>query len=46
MEDGNSIQIADECKKEGFNNIYTSALRKVRDGIISMEEVDRTTSGH
>ena len=29
MEDGNSIAIADQAAKEGFNNLRQSALQKV-----------------
>ena len=46
MEDGNSIQIAEACAKAGYNNIFQSALRKVKAGITSLEELDRVTSGH
>lgn len=46
MEDGNSIQIAEICQQQGFNNIFQSALRKVKAGVTSLEEVDRVTSGH
>lgn len=46
MEDGNSIQIAEVCAKEGFNNIFQSAMVKVKNGMTSLEEVDRVTSGH
>ena len=46
MEDGNSIQIAEACTKAGYNNIFQSALRKVKAGITSLEELDRVTSGH
>ncbi len=46
MEDGNSIEIAEACQKEGYNNIFQSALKKVRDGLTSIAEVDRVTSGH
>jgi len=34
------------CKEEGFNNIFQSALIKVKNGLTSLEEVDRVTSGH
>lgn len=43
MEGGNSIQIADQARKEGFNNLRTSALRKVAAGFISLEEANRVT---
>ena len=46
MEDGNSLEIAAVCKREGFNNIFQSALLKVKKGLTSLEEVDRVTSGH
>ena len=46
MEDGNSIEIADACTKEGFKNVFESALVKVKNGLTSLEEVDRVTSGH
>ncbi|WP_308366584.1 MULTISPECIES: type IV-A pilus assembly ATPase PilB [unclassified Microbulbifer] len=43
MEGGNSIQIADRARKEGFNNLRTSALRKVVMGVTSLEEANRVT---
>ncbi|WP_444902935.1 type IV-A pilus assembly ATPase PilB [Microbulbifer sp. CnH-101-E] len=43
MEGGNSIQIADQARMEGFNNLRASALRKVVMGIISLEEANRVT---
>lgn len=46
MEGGNAIQIADVAKKEGFNNLRTSALMKVAQGITSLEEANRVTSEH
>ena len=46
MEDGNSIEIAEACAKEGFKNIFESAMVKVKNGLTSLEEVDRVTSGH
>lgn len=46
MEDGNSIEIADQCRKEGFNDLYRSGLQKVMAGVTSLEEVSRVTSGH
>lgn len=46
MEDGNSIQISEVSEREGFNNIFQSALRKVKSGLTSLDEVDRVTSGH
>ncbi len=46
MEEGNSIQIADQCRKEGFNDLHRSGLVKVMSGLTSLEEVNRVTSGH
>lgn len=46
MEDANSIEIADECRKQGFNDISRSGLVKVMAGVTSLEEIDRVTSGH
>ena len=46
MEEGNSIQIGDQCRKEGFNDLHRSGLKKVMQGLTSLEEVNRVTSGH
>lgn len=46
MEGGNAIQIADVARKEGFNNLRTSALKKVAQGVTSLEEANRVTSEH
>ena len=43
MENGNSIQLAEQAKKEGFNDLRLSGLQKVREGIISLEELNRVT---
>ncbi len=43
MEGGNSIEIADRAKVEGFNNLRRSALMKAAQGLISLEEVNRVT---
>lgn len=44
MEGGNSLQLAELCRREGFSSIHQSALSKVKQGITSMAEVDRVTS--
>ena len=31
---------------EGFNDLRTSGLKKVKDGLTSLEEVNRVTTGH
>ncbi len=46
MDGGNAIQIADAANKAGFNNLRTSALIKVAQGVTSLEEANRVTSGH
>ncbi len=46
MEEGNSIQIADQCRAEGFNDLHRSGLVKAMQGVTSLEEINRVTSGH
>jgi len=46
MADGNSIEIADQAKKEGFNDLRRSGLDKVKAGVTSLAEVNRVTTGH
>jgi len=41
MQDGNSIEIADQARKEGFNNLRQSALEKVAKGLTSLDEANR-----
>ncbi|MFL0796828.1 MAG: type IV-A pilus assembly ATPase PilB [Cellvibrionaceae bacterium] len=43
MAEGNSIEIADQAKKHGFNNLRISGLRKVVEGLTSLEEANRVT---
>ncbi len=43
MEGGNAIDLADQAKKEGIPDIRESGLKKVMDGITSLEEVNRVT---
>jgi len=43
MEDGNALQIADQAKKDGVPDLRASGLKKVRDGITSLEEINRVT---
>ncbi|MFT6655081.1 MAG: type IV pilus assembly protein PilB [Marinomonas primoryensis] len=44
MEDGNSIEISDAARQEGFDDLRTSALKKVAQGITSLEEANRVTT--
>ena len=43
MENGNSLAIAAQAQKEGFNNLRQSALMKCAQGVTSLEEVNRVT---
>lgn len=43
MEEGNSIQLADQAAKEGIHDLRQSGLRKVKDGVTSLEELNRVT---
>ncbi|EAT11508.1 type IV-A pilus assembly ATPase PilB [Bermanella marisrubri] len=44
MEGGNAMQIADVARKEGFANLRNSALKKVCQGVTSLEEANRVTA--
>ncbi len=46
MEDGNAIDLADAARSEGFNDLRRSGLLKVMQGVTSLAEIDRVTSGH
>ncbi|MGD8937534.1 MAG: type IV-A pilus assembly ATPase PilB, partial [Thiogranum sp.] len=43
MENGNAIQLADQARSEGVADLRESGLKKVRDGITSLEEINRVT---
>ena len=43
MEEGNSIDISVQMRKDGFNDLRTSGLVKVMHGVTSLEEVNRVT---
>jgi type IV pilus assembly protein PilB len=43
LEGGNAMQLADQAKKEGINDLRASGLNKIRMGITSLEEIDRVT---
>jgi type IV pilus assembly protein PilB len=40
---GNAMQLAEQAKLEGINDLRTSGLNKIRLGITSLEEIDRVT---
>ncbi|WAU73260.1 MULTISPECIES: type IV-A pilus assembly ATPase PilB [unclassified Acinetobacter] len=44
MEDGNALQIAAASEQAGFNNLRRSGLKKVMQGITSLQEINRVTS--
>ncbi len=43
MEGGNAMQIADQSTKEGVIDLRRAGLNKVKDGVTSLEEVNRVT---
>ncbi|SQF95524.1 type II secretion system protein E [Paucimonas lemoignei] len=43
MEEGNSLDISIQMRKDGFNDLRTSGLIKAMQGITSLEEVNRVT---
>jgi type IV pilus assembly protein PilB len=43
MAGGNAMQIADQAKADGVADLRASGLRKVKDGITSLEEINRVT---
>ncbi|MFV0278630.1 MAG: type IV-A pilus assembly ATPase PilB [Parahaliea sp.] len=44
MSQGNSIEIGEQARAEGFNDLRTSALMKAAQGLTSLEEVNRVTT--
>ena len=44
MEDGNAIEIADASRRAGYDNLRRSGLKKVMQGMTSLQEVNRVTS--
>jgi type IV pilus assembly protein PilB len=43
MEGGNALQIADQSRKDGVPDLRMSGLKKVKDGVTSLEEINRVT---
>lgn len=43
MEEGNSLEISAQMRKDGFNDLRTSGLMKAMQGLTSLEEVNRVT---
>jgi type IV pilus assembly protein PilB len=46
MEDGNSIQLANQARVLGFHDLRSAGLAKVVLGLTSLAEVNRVTTGH
>jgi type IV pilus assembly protein PilB len=44
MRGGTSLEIEQQAKKDGIPDLRESALKKVRDGLTSLEEVERVTN--
>jgi type IV pilus assembly protein PilB len=43
MEGGNALDVADQAKKENIPDLRESALKKVAQGVLSLEEANRVT---
>lgn len=43
LEGGNTMELAAQAKADGINDLRASGLEKVRQGITSLEEIDRVT---
>jgi len=43
MEGGNSMQIATQARKDGVADLRQAGLKKVKDGLTSLEEINRVT---
>jgi type IV pilus assembly protein PilB len=43
MEGGNSLQLAEQGRREGVSDLRQSGLRKVKAGITSLDEINRVT---
>ncbi len=43
MDGGNAIDIADQASKEGIADLRESALKKVKSGVLGLEEANRVT---
>lgn len=44
LKGGNTLELANQAKSEGINDLRQSGLEKVRQGITSLAEIDRVTS--
>ena len=46
MEDGNSIELSEQARKHGYNDLRRDGLVKVKEGLTSLAEANRVTTGH
>jgi len=44
MEGGNAMQIAEQAEKEGVSDLRKSGLKKIRQGVTSLAEINRITT--
>jgi len=40
---GNALELAEQAKAEGIDDLRASGLKKVQQGVTSLEEIDRVT---
>jgi type IV pilus assembly protein PilB len=43
MDNGTAIDVADQAKKDGIDDLRQSAIKKVIAGLTSLEEINRVT---
>ncbi|MCW9012710.1 MAG: type IV-A pilus assembly ATPase PilB [Gammaproteobacteria bacterium] len=43
MREGNAMELADQAQKEGIADLRQSGLKKAKDGVTSLEEINRVT---
>ena len=43
MENGNALQLAEQAKADGVPDLRASGLKKVKDGVTSLDEINRVT---
>ncbi|MFZ5593878.1 MAG: type IV-A pilus assembly ATPase PilB [Pseudomonadota bacterium] len=41
MQNGNAMQLADQAQKEGISNLRQSGLKKIKQGLTGLEEINR-----
>jgi type IV pilus assembly protein PilB len=46
MEEGNSIELSEQARAHGFNDLRRAGLVKVMQGVTSLAEANRVTTGH